>query len=139
VYRVFPQLPESLFNSLVSESQRWASHGNQVAPEYIPVRSDSFGLKVYAIECAAPGIIAQDQVIQVISGLIQWVNKGSSLYLKAPQIMPKDEEPYFISMQCLRSTGLPVYCPETFSNGNYNQKMLYEVIHSLKDYFTIVS
>lgn len=139
VYRVFPQLPDSLFNSLVSESQRWANNGNQIAPEYIPVRSDSFGLKVYAIECAAPGIIAQDQVVQVISGLIQWVNKGSSLYLKAPQIMPKDEEPYFISMQCLRSTGLPVYCPETFSNGNNNQKMLYEVIHSLKDYFTIVS
>jgi hypothetical protein len=133
-YRVFPKLPSRVKNQLESENIEWGSEGSRAIPDYIQISSSSLGLKVYAVECTVPDKLDINQMGQLIAYLKDYVNKHHNMYPK--NIGDNEEKAWYLAHQCQRSLGLQIRCPEVWKTSLPD---LYNEIHALNDYFTIIS
>jgi len=133
-YRVFPKLPSRVKNQLESENIEWGSEGSRAIPDYIQIASSSLGLKVYAVECTVPDKLDINQMGQLIAYLKDYVNKHHNMYPK--NIGDNEEKAWYLAHQCQRSLGLQIRCPEVWKTSLPD---LYNEIHALNDYFTIIS
>jgi hypothetical protein len=106
-FRVFPQMPDKLFESLVQASTAWAvEKGQQNAPTYVKSSDPRSGLRIYGVETVAPHENdIKMQFAQLVSNLTAAIDPNN----------PYFNTHNYVAMNCLLSPGTPVYVPSRIS------------------------
>jgi hypothetical protein len=101
--RLFPQLPQQLFENMIQESRVWELRTNCRAPIYIQTDAARTGLSVYTVEAYVPHPNAPERQF---SFLIQ-----SSVTAMDLEQSNHPGQADLVTAHCLASNGTPVYLP----------------------------
>jgi hypothetical protein len=137
-YRVIPAMSNKDEIDLRMSVDSWAKSTGKAAPKIVPVDARSFGLKVYSVECVAVDEFTIRQIQKLIAQLITQLNPSGNLFTGLP-FTEEQLEDYYKSIMCMKSTGVPVYCPDIWGTDQSTDqfRQLYDSIHKLEDFFTI--
>jgi hypothetical protein len=130
-FRVFPQMPDRLFNELIDASIAWGRRTQRPVPTYVKSSDPRSGLRVYGVE----SIAAHDKEI----------NQQYSMLISPLTASFDRNNPYFVegryeSKNCLLHTGTPVYLPAVIGAQNTSLHTLRNfILDEMQEFISVYS
>jgi hypothetical protein len=129
-FRVFPRMSRSLFGRLEEASAAWSIQYNLPSPDYIRSSDSRAGLRVIAVETAAPHHAEiRMQYSKMTSQLIAAIDEQNTYFIPSK----------YVQKNCMVSTGTPVFLPGNISSQEVRLQSLKKFFERMKEYITVVT